>query len=216
MTRKGRNVPRPIRLLADEVFWEERSLQTCAQMFPYSDRRRVFERSHGTARIAWPYLASSSLAFGLFFPYGHSVMSRSIGEPLADDTFQRAFGAAHVVYAQLGAVAIAEIELGKIAVQVLLFAVLINADHAALENRKIAFGGVGMRLAADIFLRRVVHGFVAGKLGPERRVPSPFIGHERAVPRDVGADDRRKIGYPHALDMEAAGRSAALYQGQHG
>ena len=51
---------------------------------------------------------------------------------------------------QAHAVAIAEIEFAKIAVQMLLAAMLIDALHAALEDRKVAFDGVGVdgRVAA--------------------------------------------------------------------
>ena len=58
---------------------------------------------------------------------------RSIGEPLPDDTLQRALGAFGIIYAELDAIAMAKIEFSHIAVQVLLGAMLINAFHAALE-----------------------------------------------------------------------------------
>ena len=69
---------------------------------------------------------------------------------------------------ELDAIRIAEIEFGKVAVKVLFAAVLVDANHAALEDREIAFGAVDMRLGAvrefaRPFLFGVVHGFVAGK-----------------------------------------------------
>ncbi len=72
-------------------------------------------------------------------------MSRSIGEPLADDTHKGALGTLHVIYAKPNAVAIAEIEFAQIAVQMALAAMLVNALHAALEDRVIALKGVGVR-----------------------------------------------------------------------
>ena len=38
---------------------------------------------------------------------------------------------------------VAEIELGQIAVKMLLAAMLVNADHAALEDAVVALDGVG-------------------------------------------------------------------------
>src|SRR5579862_6938903 len=53
------------------------------------------------------------------------AVSPPIGQPLADDATDRAFGALTVGDPQRHAVAIAEIELGKVAVQVLFTAMLI-------------------------------------------------------------------------------------------
>jgi hypothetical protein len=80
-----------------------------------------------TARIG-PRLSSVAyfLVF-LFFPYGRSAVSRSIGEALPDDTFDCPLGALYVIYAKPHAIAISEIELRQIAVQVLLAAMLIDA-----------------------------------------------------------------------------------------
>jgi hypothetical protein len=44
-----------------------------------------------------------------------------------------------------------KIEFGEIAVQVLLFAMLIHALHAAFENREIAFGRIGVNVSAHVF-----------------------------------------------------------------
>ena len=46
--------------------------------------------------------------------------------------FDHAHGAGFVVHAELDPVVVAEIELGKVAVQVLFLAVLVHALHAAL------------------------------------------------------------------------------------
>ena len=44
--------------------------------------------------------------------------------------------------------------------QMLLFAVLINAPHTALENREIAFRRVGVNLAAAILASAVINIFM--------------------------------------------------------
>ena len=52
-------------------------------------------------------------------------------------------GPLNVIYAQPNAIGIAEIKLREIAVQVLLAAMLVDALHAALEDRIVALDGVG-------------------------------------------------------------------------
>ena len=63
--------------------------------------------------------------------FGDLAINCSIGEPLADDTANRAIGAQLVINAERDAVAVPEIELGKIPMQVALVAALIDAGHAA-------------------------------------------------------------------------------------
>jgi hypothetical protein len=90
------------------------------------------ERCQQSARIL-SYQSSlvSAFVFRLLFPYGISVTRRGICEPLSDNAFDRTFGALHVIYAKPGAVAIAEIEFRKIAMQVLLLAVLVHPSCRA-------------------------------------------------------------------------------------
>ena len=61
---------------------------------------------------------------------------RRIGEAFAYDPFHGPRGTLNVVYAKPDAIAIAEIELREIAVQMLLAAMLVDALHAALEIEK--------------------------------------------------------------------------------
>src|SRR6202051_995213 len=130
-------------------------------------QRQDRERFAGTARTDLSYLAlPGALAFRLL-PYGLSVTSRSIGQPLADSALNRAGGALNVIYAEPNAVAISEIELRQIAVQMLLLAMLVDAFHAALEDRIVALNGVGRNIVADVFLGLVVHGVVAEKLAAQ-------------------------------------------------
>ena len=60
-------------------------------------------------------------------------------------------------------------------------AVLVNADHAALEYAKEAFDRVRCRLAARIFAVAVVDGLMLGKFLAERLVMLRFVRVERAV-----------------------------------
>src|SRR6516165_10196669 len=78
---------------------------------------------------------------------GFSV-SRSVGQPLADNPAQRPVGAFHVVNTESDAVTVAEIELGEIPMQMILADVEIAAVYAALEEREEAFHSIGVRFAA--------------------------------------------------------------------
>ena len=55
--------------------------------------------------------------------------------------------AIQVRYAQLGTVVATKIEFGRVAVQMLLAAVPIDADQATFEDTKEAFEGVGIGIA---------------------------------------------------------------------
>src|SRR5580765_503364 len=78
--------------------------------------------------------------------------SRSIGQPLADCPCNRAVSALGIVHAASDAVAVPEIKFRKVAVKVLFLTVLVNRLHTLLEDAEIAFDGVGVRIAANVFL----------------------------------------------------------------
>src|SRR5437899_1255287 len=92
---------------------------------------------------------------------GSSLMSRLIGEPLALHAEQKNLGAVLIFDAERLAIAIAEIEFSKVAVQVIVPAMLIDALHAALEDREKAFDGVGMHGA--IFEGNILSNHVPGE-----------------------------------------------------
>ena len=100
-------------------------------------RRQAHERFVETAHIEIFYLVLL-LAFRLL-PYGFSVMRPHVGEALAYNPLNCERGALYVIYAQADTIAIAEIELRSVPMQMLLAAVLINAAHAALEDREVTF-----------------------------------------------------------------------------
>src|SRR5439155_2629570 len=70
---------------------------------------------------------------------GFLATSRSVGQPLADCADDRLLGAGGVIDPELGASVVAEIKFGEVAVQMPLGAMLIDADHAALEHGEEAF-----------------------------------------------------------------------------
>jgi hypothetical protein len=122
------------------------------QMPLHSHHSQVPERFRETARIgacqsAWVYV----FVFRRLFPYGLSVTSLPVGKPLSDHALQSAFGPLYVIAAKPNAVSITEIELRKIPMQMLFLAVLVDALHAALEDRKVAFHGVGVHDTEHVF-----------------------------------------------------------------
>src|SRR5271154_4539663 len=105
------------------VVWQVQSSSRPHQTLDKSLQRRAFERFQRNARIA-PCHRSLILAWPLAFwpgPYLFlPLVSRSIGEPLPSDALQGEVGALHIVYAEPDTIAIPEVELGEIAVQMLL------------------------------------------------------------------------------------------------
>ena len=84
----------------------------------------------------------------------------AVGEALAHDALEAFRGAFTSLIAKRNAVVVAEIKLGQIAVQCFFAAMLIDALHAALEDREVAFNRVGVDVAAHVFVWLVVHGLV--------------------------------------------------------
>src|SRR5438067_1050216 len=113
--------------------------------------RGQLRRSVSTARdrqaLGFAALGRAS-AFPLRAPSCSRPISRSVGEPLADDAAERPVGALYIVNAECDALVVPEVELGEVALQVLFVDVVIYADDSALQDREIAFNGVGVRVAA--------------------------------------------------------------------
>ena len=88
----------------------------------------------------------------------------AVSQSLADDAPQRASRALRIVNSKLHAVRISEIELCKIAVQMLFKTKLINAFHTALENAEEILDGVRLHVAADLFVRFVTDALMAREM----------------------------------------------------
>src|SRR6266404_1588626 len=129
---------------------------------PESARTAPYPRSSGLAAYGSPSSSSSfsspsngslnctgslygaSLASGLGgCGRGFLATSRSVGQPLADDAPHRILDALFIVDAERHPVVVPKIELREIALQMPLVAVLVHANHAAVEHREEAFDGVG-------------------------------------------------------------------------
>jgi hypothetical protein len=94
--------------------------------------------SAGSLRFIFSFGLRFGFSLTLGLPYSLSVVSRSIGQPLAGDALQGDIGACHIIYAEPDAIGIAEVEFCEITVKVFLAAMLVDADHVALEDREIA------------------------------------------------------------------------------
>lgn len=90
-------------------------------------------------------------------------VSPPIREALSSDALERNIGTHRIVDAKFDAVVLAEIEFSQIALQVLLAAALIRADHAALEDREEAFERVGVNVTVCDVRLVVIDALVLGK-----------------------------------------------------
>jgi hypothetical protein len=108
---------------------------------------------------------SSGLGLGRRAILPHFPVNCSIGEPLSDNTLDDLVGTRRIVNAKRNPLVVAEIELGEIAVQVLLADMVIGADDAAPQDREIALDRIGVpEEGPHVFLGRLVDGSVTGKL----------------------------------------------------
>src|SRR5229473_2824683 len=153
------------------------------------------------------YGASSGGGLGAWI-FGGLATSRSVGEPLPADTLDRPLGALVIVDAEGSAVAVPEIELGEVAVQVPLITMLINAAHPTLEDAEKALDSVGVDIAANVFLGAVIDGFVAGKPATNAQISAPLVGHQRTFGVRLRHDDPAKLVGGHVVGYERAGRTA--------
>lgn len=135
-----------------------------------------------------------------------------VGEPLTHHTAQQKFRTFGILNTDCRAVAVAEIELREIAMQVLLAAELVHAPHAALEDREIAFDLVSAETVLGIVADAVEHAAVIGKLLADLPVVPGFVGHENAFQIHVGADNVGDFIRNHLIGMDRTGAAGALIE----
>ncbi len=95
-------------------------------------------------------------------------VSPPVRQALSDDALQRAFGARLIINTQLGAVVLAEIELGQITVKMLFADVLVGANHPTLEDREEAFQRIGVDLVARLAFANILLGMIDAFMGCDR------------------------------------------------
>lgn len=127
---------------------------------------------------------SSSLRFGLAM-VSHLSISRSIGQPSANDTTKGAFGTIFIFDAKGRTVAVPEIILCKISVQMIFVAMRVNAFHTPLEDGEVAFDGIGVDRPAPVFALVVTDDAMAGELATKQGVIRSLIGHQMGLAIEV-------------------------------
>jgi len=190
-----------------------RSCGSAAWQSPYSASSSSSSPSNGSLNcIGSLYGASNANGLG-GSGFLTSATRLPVGKALADDAPDRALSAFDIVDAQGDPVAVAEIKLGEIAVQVFLAAMLVDAAHPALEDREKAFNGVGMCRAAHVLVDRVVDGFVTGETPPDAAIGTVLIGHQIALGVGVREHDLAQFGSGDVFSLDRAGLAAALDKG---
>ena len=139
-----------------------------------------------------------------------------IGEALSDDASQRNIGTGPIIESVGDAVVIAELELTSIAMQVLLVAVLVDAAHTALEDREIAFNGIGVNVAPNILASAMHNEIVRCKIVVQLAILTSFVGVDGGFLGDVRAQDGDQGGLTQVFDNNGLGAaSGAIHQRQN-
>lgn len=153
------------------------------------------------------------------FLFGSSFSSRLIGEPLADHTAQQFFSAFVVLDSKRLAIVVAEIELGHVTVKMVVRAVLIDAFHAALEDREKTFDGVGVdgRVnLGNVFALAVPGKGVTSKVFVDVFVLPGLVGHDVRLAGDVSLKDRNQgLRFQIINDHTTRLAGSTIYQGQN-
>jgi hypothetical protein len=138
------------------------------------------------------------------------AISCLIGQTLARSALDGQPFTLYVVDAQFGARIHAEIKFGQVSVEMLAADVLVNADDAALEDRKEAFKRIGVHVAAPPFVLGMVNRTVAGRAGEfeHRRA----IRHQAATAVELRIEQSADAAM---VDDHRADRAATLDQAKH-
>lgn len=133
-------------------------------------------------------------------------MSCLIGEPLALDATKKNLGALRIFYPERLAIAVPEVEFCNIAVQMVGRAVLINAFHPALEDRKETLDSIGMDGAifpSNVFLVKMPSEPVIREVWPHLFVVGGIIGHDAGFAIDVRLQQRHDGFHLDIVDYHA-------------
>src|SRR5258708_678475 len=188
-------------------------------MTPRSHQHQVFAQSQRISETV--FLVNHAFAFwalDFLLRQGSSLMSRLIGEPLALHSLEQNVRAVGIFNPKSNAIAIAEIEFGKIAVQVVVAAMLIDTFHTAFEDREEALDGVGMH--GPIFARNVLAKHMTGEavireMQAQIFVLSRIISHYARARVDVRLQDGKQGAHLQVIDHDATRfPGAAVDQGQ--
>jgi hypothetical protein len=142
----------------------------------------------------------------------HFPTSRSIGEPLADDSAQCPVRAFQVINAKRGPVAVPEIEFGEVPVKMFLADVLIDPIDAALQDREVVLRCIGVRIAANVFILRVNDGLMAREFLARFPVNAALVSSQVGGFIDPFLKNWPQVRRIHFRDMMGADAALALDQ----
>jgi hypothetical protein len=142
-------------------------------------------------------------------------MSRSIGEPLSDDAFEDLVGTLNVVDSERDSLIVSEVEFGEVTVQMFLADMLINAVDAALEDREVPLGSIGVSIASDVFFLSVDDGLMASELLADLPVNAAFVGAKVRSLVDPSFKNWAQIRGVHFRDVVRADAPLAFDQGDN-
>jgi len=199
--------------------WASKPSPLPFQIFPLHPRLEQLLQSPKSGQTA-PCRPVSPSFFLPYRPLSRLLLvSRFIGQPLADHACQKLVGPRCVVHALGNPVVVPEIKLGKVSVKMLLLAVVVSAVDASLENAEIAFNGVSgdyfTPFFPDIFFLKMVNGGVlAARAGTVQ--DSRGVCHKVSVPGYHLINERPKVSRGDFLDVIRPDRSSTLNQGHDG
>ena len=139
-----------------------------------------------------------------------------VGQTLTDYALNGFGRTLNVLNAQGGAFIIPEIKLAKVALQVLFGHMMINAIDAALQDGEIAFDGIRMRVAPNIFADAVVNGVMPSEQSPENAVLTFPIGHQGRCTIKMLDQNWLQVLRRHRCDMTRTHLCAALDKREDG
>ena len=113
-----------------------------------------------------------------------------VHQTLTHDTTNEPISASLIVDAKCRAFVVSEIKLGKLALQMLLADVMVNAMDATLENGKITLNRVRVSISTNVFADAVVHGLVFLKETAETLGGGAFVRVNDRRTINVGFNNR--------------------------
>jgi hypothetical protein len=88
------------------------------------------------------------------------LFSRPVRQALAFNTLESICRSFPIGHAKAGTIAVAEIKLREVALQMSFADVVVNANDATLENCEVSFDRVAVGSAANVFADAMVNHFV--------------------------------------------------------
>jgi len=146
------------------------------QIFPLHPRTGQLLQCPKSGQTAPDRRASASFSLACLTSLT-SLISRLIGQALADDTTQERVCTSHIGVSPAHSFIVSEIELGKISVKVVLLHVMIGSIDAAFEDSKIALYSVGVNIPAHIFLFAMFDNIVTAKFVSQSTIYVKIVGN---------------------------------------